>query len=294
MIPCLSCYISCLNELLNRLKQHSVFLLIQVKTSSMETDKNFDALADRFSKNIYGGLKGAIRLSVLRNEIHSAIGSRYASQDNLTPLHVLDIGAGMAQLAIELATDGHSVAINDLSEKMLTQAQQLAIDKGISPNIQWLPGHYQDLANSLNQNFDLLLCHALMEWLAQPNELISGLKRFLKTDGLLSFTCYNKHSLIFRNLLKGNFRFIDKADFRGEEGGLTPLHPQDPFEVKKLLEEQGWRIIKISGIRVFSDYAQTRGGNLNQETVLQYEMRFSELEPYKWLGRYVHFLCELM
>ena len=259
----------------------------------MQTDKNFDSLAERFSKNIYGGQKGAIRLSVLRNELQAAIDARTANKGNLNPLNILDIGAGLAQLAIDLASDGHKVTINDLSEKMLIQAQKLATDKGVSSNIRWLSGPYQDLPESLNQKFDLLLCHALMEWLAQPNEIISGLKRFVKSDGLLSFTCYNKHSLIFRNLLKGNFKFIDKADFRGEEGGLTPLHPQDPFEVRKMFEEQGWRILKISGVRVFSDYAQPRGGNLELEAVLQYESQYSDIEPYKWLGRYVHYLCEL-
>ncbi|NBK21319.1 MAG: hypothetical protein EOM68_04760 [Spirochaetia bacterium] len=33
------------------------------------TDRNFDASADHFEKKVYGGLKGEIRLAVLRRDI---------------------------------------------------------------------------------------------------------------------------------------------------------------------------------------------------------------------------------
>ena len=62
-------------------------------------DRSFDNVADHFEKKVYGGLKGEIRLAVLRRDI-------FEYTDALTktlgrPLRILDVGAGWAQIAIE-------------------------------------------------------------------------------------------------------------------------------------------------------------------------------------------------
>ena len=58
-------------------------------------DRNFDDLAKRFKKNIYGGLKGDIRLSVLERDFceqfpYVPFGASTPGQ----PLRVLDAGGG--------------------------------------------------------------------------------------------------------------------------------------------------------------------------------------------------------
>ena len=85
-------------------------------------DRNFDPITEHFVKKVYGGLKGDIRLAVLKRDL-SAVVSEFSQQLN-RPLKILDVGAGLAQLSIELATQGHSVTINDISDNMLTEAGQ--------------------------------------------------------------------------------------------------------------------------------------------------------------------------
>jgi len=46
-----------------------------------------------------------------------------------------------------------------------------------------------------------------------------------------------------------------------------------------------------SGIRVFHDYVTNlRGGHLDDAAVIDMELKYSMLEPYKWLGRYIHYI----
>ena len=258
----------------------------------MNSDRNFDDLVERFERNVYGGRKGAVRLAVLNRDIQLAIDA-FCEQTGRTCLKVLDVGAGLAQIAIGLALKGHQVTINDLSQKMVAQAKSAAEMQGVIDAIRWIEGPYQSLPDLLEDKYDLLICHALIEWLAEPGQLIARLTTLVRPGGMLSITCYNRDALVFRNLLKGNFNFVTRGEFKGDTGSLTPLHPQHPGQVQRLLAENGWQIERISGIRVFNDYAQPRGGNLDTDSVLEQELLFSDQEPFKWLGRYVHFLCRL-
>ena len=83
-------------------------------------DRNFDDISEHFAKKVYGGLKGEIRLAVLRRDIFDWV------QAQNRPLRVLDVGAGLAQLSIELAQAGHDVTVNDISQNMLELAKQQA------------------------------------------------------------------------------------------------------------------------------------------------------------------------
>ena len=53
------------------------------------------------------------------------------------------------------------------------------------------------------------------------------------------------------------------------------------------------RVKSQSGIRVFHDYVTTeRGGNGVPEDVIEMELKYSQQEPFLWLGRYIHLMLE--
>ena len=104
-------------------------------------DRNFDEISEHFEKKIYGGLKGEIRLAVLRHDIFGWVKSW--QQTHNRPLRVLDVGAGLAQISIELAKDGHDVTINDISANMLEIAKQNAGET--AQTIIWHTCPYQQL-----------------------------------------------------------------------------------------------------------------------------------------------------
>ncbi|MGP5514615.1 methyltransferase domain-containing protein [Psychrobacter alimentarius] len=262
------------------------------------TDRNFNAIADHFEKKVYGGLKGEIRLAVLRRDIFEY--SAKMSEKLGRPLRILDVGAGLAQISIELATQGHSLVINDISANMLEKAKTSAaqIDKAL--DITWYVCPYQDLEDKLNKDkisngakFDLILSHALLEWLAEPAMVMDFFDRQLANHGAISLCFYNPASFDYRNLIMGNFNLLDNTDYKADnKKSLTPNHPIAKEEVDTWLAAHHYQTILTSGLRVFHDYAPLkRGGHNHPDAVIRMELRYSQLEPYKWLGRYLHVMA---
>ncbi|MBZ1392317.1 methyltransferase domain-containing protein [Psychrobacter pacificensis] len=258
-------------------------------------DRSFDTIADHFEKKVYGGLKGEIRLAVLRRDIVEY--SAQMSEALGRPLRILDVGAGLAQIAIELATQGHSVVINDISANMLEKAKANAEQIDQALDITWYVCPYQALAEKLTKEvdkFDLILSHALLEWLAEPAAVMDFFDQYLTDDGALSLCFYNPASFDYRNLIMGNFNLLDNTDYKADnKKSLTPNHPVAKEEVESWLKAHDYQTVRSSGLRVFHDYAPLkRGGHNDPDAVIRMELRYSQLEPYKWLGRYLHILAK--
>lgn len=254
-------------------------------------DRNFDDISAHFEKKIYGGLKGEIRLAVLRHDIFGWVKSW--QQTHNRPLRVLDVGAGLAQISIELAKDGHDVTINDISANMLEIAKQNAGET--AQTIIWHTCPYQQLDDKLTGKYDLILCHAVLEWLAEPKLIMDFFDRWLVDDraekGVLSLCFYNPASFVYRNLVMGNFNLLHNKDFKADNGSLTPNHPVAKDEVIAWINDHHYQILHTSGLRVFHDYSPLkRGGHTNPQAVIEMEVAYSGQDPYKWLGRYLHFL----
>ena len=257
----------------------------------MNQDRNFDDISAHFEKKIYGGLKGEIRLAVLRHDIFGWVKSW--QQTHNRPLRVLDVGAGLAQISIELAKDGHDVTINDISANMLEIAKQNAGEA--AQTITWHTCPYQQLDDKLTGKYDLILCHAVLEWLAEPKLIMDFFDRWLVDDraekGVLSLCFYNPASFVYRNLVMGNFNLLNNKDFKADNGSLTPNHPVAKDEVIAWINDHHYQILHTSGLRVFHDYSPLkRGGHTNPQAVIEMEVAYSGQDPYKWLGRYLHFL----
>jgi S-adenosylmethionine-dependent methyltransferase len=250
-------------------------------------DRNFDDLADKFERKVYGGLKGDIRLAVIWRDLLSLVPQiSYSSH-----LRILDIGAGLGQLGVRLAALGHRVDYNDISQKMMTKAKQLASHHSVADKMGWYQCAYQELRQQVQGQYDLVLCHALAEWLSNPTALVPELKTFLADNGKLSLTFYNYHGLVYRNLMRGNFRVLE-GGFEPDANSLTPRHPLAPDTMLTSIRDAGLQIQQSSGIRVFYDYiTSVRGGHADSQSVVDMELKYSQQAPYKWLGRYIHLIA---
>ena len=207
------------------------------------SDRHFDELATRFAEKIYGGAKGAIRLAVLQADLKEALPER--------PLRVLDVGAGLGHMSLWLAQRGHQVTLAEPAAPMLEGARQRFAEAGVAATFIQAP--WQDLLGQLTQPYDLVLCHAVLEWLAEPHAILPMLHQLVAADGWLSLAFYNKDALVYRNLLKGHFRKLRKERFAGEGQSLTPQQPLDPRELATQLAAD-WQVESRSGVRVFHDY----------------------------------------
>ncbi len=262
---------------------------------SAQQDRNFDELAKRFKKNIYGGLKGDIRLAVLNRDCAAHLQvAPFDHKSTPTRWRILDAGGGQGQFSLQLAQAGHEVVICDISAEMLKLAEEQVNVLGLQDKVTLIHCALQDLPQHLTAaqtQFDLVICHAVMEWMQEPQTLLPCLLNYLKQHGYLSLTFYNVHSLIYKNLLRTNFKKIINKDYGGSRGSLTPINPVDPQQVLAWVSSLPLKLLAHSGIRVFHDYIFNEEHREREpQTLLKLELEFSQQEPYRSLGRYVHLL----
>ena len=259
-------------------------------------DRNFDELAEKFQRKIYGGFKGKIRLKILQDDLTAVFPqllplSAVSEQRHKNPyLNILDAGGGTAQLSVKFAHGSHHVVVNDISAEMLKLAEASFHENLISDQLyQLLHQPVQSLADNYFQHFDLILFHAVLEWLAEPEKVLQCIDRYLKPGGVLSLMFYNKHSIILRNLLHGNFKKLKTDNFSGEGRSLTPLNPLDPEDVYAWMAALGYQQLSKSGIRVFSDNMRPEvKQQRTEDDLLEMEEYYCRKEPYVSLGRYIH------
>lgn len=254
-----------------------------------QKDQNFDGLSSRFQRNIYQTMKGQLRMAVLRRDFDAHVPR--------TGLKTLDVGAGQGQWALELLLQGHDVTLTDVSQEMLTLAESNInnsdLDSNTKRNVRYHQCSLQTLATRLDGPYDLVVCHAVIEWLDQPQSAFAHLQSLLSPGGLLSVIFYNRNGLIFKNMLRTNYKKVLARDFRGAKGSLTPLHPLDPVEVQQWALDAGFNTLCHSGIRVFHDYIlDPQERNKHVEQIVALELEYSVKPPFRDLGRYVHFLWQ--
>ncbi|KFD18121.1 putative chromosome partitioning mechanism S-adenosylmethionine-dependent methyltransferase [Tatumella ptyseos ATCC 33301] len=247
-------------------------------------DRNFDDLAEKFSQNIYGTAKGQIRQAILRDELDEILPTLPAG-----PLSIVDAGGGMGQISSGLAASGHHVLLGDVSGKMLERAEENAQRLGVSGNMVFKQMRVQDIADHLDKPADLVLFHAVLEWVAEPETALKAIYDVLTPGGVLSLMFYNQNGLVMQNLTLGNFGYLRADMKKRKKRTLSPDYPRDPVQVYHWLTECGFIIEQRAGIRVFSDFIRDMPPSANGfDGILEMERRFSRQEPFLSLGRYIH------
>jgi len=255
----------------------------------MSNDRNFDDLARRFTTNIYGSPKGQIRLAILQEDLDTLLAHFPAN----TPLKILDAGCGLGYMALYLAQRGHEVVLCDHSAEMIQAAKQVFAEQAPNANVTFIESAVQTLHQHVQDQFDLVLFHAVLEWVSEPQRTLEGLLRFLRPGGYFSLLFYNRNSLVMRNLLRGNFRKLVAEQYVGDPKSLTPTNPLLPEEVYKWLEVLGFTVLSRTGVRIIYDYlSRDLRDQRSLEDILEMERRFCRQEPFLALGRYMHVLAQ--
>ncbi|STQ12918.1 SmtA [Enterobacter cloacae] len=217
-------------------------------------DRNFDDIAEKFSRNIYGTTKGQLRQTILWQDLDTILAT-YGGQT----LRVLDAGGGEGQTAIKMAERGHHVTLCDLSAEMVARATRAAEEKGVSDNMHFVQCAAQDIAQHLETQVDLILFHAVLEWVADPLSVLQTLWSMLRPGGTLSLMFYNANGFLMHNMGCGQLRLCSGRNAEKEKGARFPRTIRAiPSRFTAWLEEIGWQITGKTGVRVFHDYLREK------------------------------------
>jgi len=147
---------------------------------------------------------------------------------------ILEIGCGNGNTLIELKKLGKASYVTGIDIVDLGQTEKL--DKFILVDIE------KEELNSLNKNFDIIICADVLEHLKDPWSVLRRLKKFLKSDGILIASIPNirEYKTILSILLEGDFKYC-------ESGILDKTHLR--FFCKKniieLFQNSGFKVAEI-------------------------------------------------
>lgn len=203
-----------------------------------------------------------------------------------------DAGCGQGQISLWLAEQGHQLTLCDLSEKMLNTAKVNFEQANITANFYQQSA--QSLATELPQ-FDLVICHAVLEWLSEPISSLQTVMDKVKPNGYLSLLFYNRNAMVYSNVLKGGWRLppILNDSYIGKGNKLTPPNPQFPHEIIDVIHHAGFTVETHTGVRIFNDYmSQQARDNSDQAVLFELEHKYCRMPVYRDMGRYIHLLLK--
>ncbi|QYN44217.1 methyltransferase domain-containing protein [Gilliamella sp. ESL0441] len=245
-------------------------------------DRNFDDISLKFAQNIYGTSKGKIREAIVWHELEKILTHFPANK----PLNILDAGGGQGQIACRLAKLGHQVTLCDISVQMLELARKKAEEDNLT--INYICSSIQQLENVIEGQFDIVICHAVLEWVADPIDVLQSLKKYLNSDGYLSLMFYNYHALLFKTVTLGNFGYTQSGLAKRKKKTLSPDYPRIPEQVYNWLTDLNFQIIEKTGIRIFHDYLNNKAKiETHFSQLLELEKQYCKTEPYLHLARYI-------
>lgn len=209
------------------------------------------------------------------------------------PLRVLDAGGGNGVDSLALARMNHQVELVDLSRQMLDDARANAALAGVTDRIDThaIDIHGLDKVFDSDQ-FDIVLCHNVIQFVDEIRPLLETLIRVLKPGGFLSLITINQLSLPYQAAFVD--QDLDKAcallDQTSEHNSIFDIDVREyrSDEVGGWLEELGLEIETCYGIRCLYDYW---GSNeLKQDPAVyaglrRLEMELSERDPYRQTAR---------
>jgi S-adenosylmethionine-dependent methyltransferase len=250
------------------------------------SDRNFDDLTKRFKKNIYGTPKGMLRLYALRDDFTKfKIGQEKS-------LFILDAGGGMGHFSSELAAKGHNIELCDISSEMLEGAKSLFKEQGLNSQINLTQCSIQEIPQKFNQQFDLVMNHAVLEWLVDPAEALSTLYHQVRPGGWLSIMFFNVHGKTWRGLMNGKLHAPTTSTDRMVKEGIAPQQRLEPQWVHDQLIDLGLEVKSWRGIRFIYDHMHQKiRDRVGLEAIAASEAEFGHKAPYKDLARYVHMMC---
>jgi S-adenosylmethionine-dependent methyltransferase len=116
---------------------------------------------------------------------------------------ILDVGGGDGGDALPLAVAGHSVTVLDPSAPMLEALKQDAADAGVGDRIAGVKGDIDSIAALDLRDFDLVLCHFVLQYLDDLEGPLAKLLGAVRPGGYLSLIAPNRPGEVLAKAARG-------------------------------------------------------------------------------------------
>lgn len=172
------------------------------------------------------------------------------------PVRVLDAGGGDGTDAVALALQGHDVTVADFSAELLGLARDAAEAAGAANRLRTVEADLDALPDGLGP-YDLVLCHNVLHYRADPLPTIDALLERLAPGGAISLICPNPASDVLvaavRRLEPAAALAVLEAPTVATQTFGEDVLRVDPDRIAVALAERGIPVVARYGIRVVTD-----------------------------------------
>lgn len=197
---------------------------------------------------------------------------------------ILDFGSGFGLTANHLALSNEVIAVEP-NEDMLEY-------RVCDNEYEQVKGSLEVLRDMPDQSFDVIVCHNVLEYVTNREEVMAEFNRLLKPEGVLSIIKHHKNGKIMQKIV---FEYnVEEALglFEGENVVSVNFGTIDEYEENELENySQGELVIdKVYGLRMF--YALQRNelktGEEWMESMFRIECRAEEVPEFRDIAFFHH------
>ena len=214
-------------------------------------------------------------------------------------LRGLDLGCGTGATAVRLARLGIHMTLLDSSSAMLDIAERAAREAGVGRRIALNHCDAAQVANLFPAgSFDVVLCHNLLEYVDDPNSVLSAAARVLRRDstGILSIVVRNWAGDVFKAGVK-------KGDLAEAEHNLTTMCGQEslyggrvrlftPDSLQVMTKGASLAVVAERGLRVISDYLPPQISRRDEyERIFELERKLGSRLEFAAVARYIQVIA---
>jgi len=116
---------------------------------------------------------------------------------------ILDVGGGDGGDALPLAMAGHGVTVLDPSSAMLEKLARDAAEAGVGARVTGVQGEIGSIAALDLQDFDLVLCHFVLQYLDDLDGPLGRLLGAVRPGGYLSLIAPNRPGEVLAKAARG-------------------------------------------------------------------------------------------
>ena len=209
-------------------------------------------------------------------------------------LRILDAGGGSGADSIPLAREGHSVDLLDYSAEMIRVAKADVECKGLQDKIRFHVANVSQLDRIFPQpQFDLILCHNVLQFVGDVPALLGNLAKTLVPGGIISLISGNRYTIPYRIAFNSKdldeaFRQIGSRNFRNVIFNTT-VTEYSAEEMRAMLPGSGLSFDAHYGIRCLIDYWGDNETKLRPEVwakIEKLEYALTDRYPYNLLARF--------
>jgi S-adenosylmethionine-dependent methyltransferase len=214
-------------------------------------------------------------------------------------LRGLDLGCGTGATAVRLALLGIHMTLLDSSSAMLDIAKRAAQEAGVDGRIALNHGDAAHAANLFPAgSFDVVLCHNILEYVDDPNSVLSAAAKVLQSDstGILSILVRNRSGEVLKaGIGAGDLEAAERnlADVYGYEslfGGRVRLFTLDTLQV--MTKGASLAVAAERGVRVISDYLPPQVSRPEEyERIFELERKLGSRPEFAAVARYIQVIA---